>query len=57
MLSENIDLVARKEVIKEEVAAVKADQDQELLKIAQSLLTDIKALPGVTHIIQAAMGD
>jgi hypothetical protein len=48
---------ARKEVVKEEVAAAKADQDQELLQIAQSLLKSIKALPGGTQIIQTAIGD
>ena len=48
---------ARKEVMKEELAAVKADQDQELLQIAQSLLKSIKALPGGMQIIQSAFGD
>jgi beta-glucosidase-like glycosyl hydrolase len=56
-LEANPKSAARKEVVKEEVAAVKADQDQELLKIAQSLLKNIKALPGGTQIIQTAIGD
>ena len=56
-LEANPKSAARKEVVKEEVAAVKADQDQELLQIAQSLLKSIKALPGGTQIIQTAIGD
>jgi hypothetical protein len=56
-LEANPKSAARKEVVKEEVTAVKADQDQELLKIAQSLLKNIKALPGGTQIIQTAIGD
>src|SRR6185295_17384311 len=56
-LEANPKSAARKEVVKEEVAAAKADQDQELLQIAQSLLKNIKSLPGGTQIIQTAMGD
>jgi HetE-like protein len=48
---------ARQEVVKEEVTSVKADQDQELLQLAQSLLKSLKALPGGTQIIQTAIGD
>ena len=48
---------ARKAVMKEEVAAAKADQDKELLQAAQTLLKSVKALPGGTQIIQTAMGD
>lgn len=56
-LEANPKSAARKDVLKEEVAAAKADQDQELLQIAQSLLKSVKALPGGTHIIQNAVGD
>jgi hypothetical protein len=56
-LEANPKSAARKEVVKEEVAAVKADQDQELLQLAQSLLKGLKALPGGIHIIQTAIGD
>jgi hypothetical protein len=56
-LEANPKSAARKEVVKEEVAAVKADQDQELLQIAQSLLKNLKALPGGTQIVQTAIGD
>jgi hypothetical protein len=56
-LESNPKSAARKEVVKEEVAVVKADQDKELLQIAQSLLKSLKALPGGTQIIQTATGD
>jgi hypothetical protein len=56
-LESNPKSAARKEVVKEEVAAVQADQDTELLQLAQSLLKSIKALPGGTQIIQTATGD
>lgn len=48
---------ARKAVVKEEVVAVKADQDVELLKAAQELLKMIKDLPDGAQIIQTAIGD
>lgn len=56
-LENNPTSAARREVVKEEVAAVKADQDKELLQIAQSLLKSVKALPGGIQIIQTATGD
>jgi hypothetical protein len=51
------DSAARKEVLKEEVAAVKADKDPEMLQAAQMLLKAIKAKPGGDQIIQTAIGD
>jgi len=48
---------ARKAVMKEEVAAAKADQDKDLLQAALVLIKSVKALPGGTQIIQTAMGD
>jgi hypothetical protein len=48
---------ARKGVLKEEIAAAKADQDTELVKAAQALLKSVKALPGGEQIIQTAVGD
>ena len=48
---------ARKEVLREEVAAAKAAQDKELLKTAQSLLKSIKALPGGNQVIQTTTGN
>jgi hypothetical protein len=51
------DSSARKEVLKEEIAAVKADRDPEMLQAAQILLKAIKAKPGGDQIIQTAIGD
>lgn len=48
---------ARREVMKEEVAAVKADQDIELRAVAEQLLKAIKGKPGGEQIIQTAIGD
>ena len=56
-LEANPKSVARKEVVKEEIAASKADQDKELLQAAQALIKSVKALPGGTQIIQTAIGD
>lgn len=56
-LETNPQSTARKEVIREEIAAVKADQDADLLKAAHELLKVIKAKPGGEQIIQMAMGD
>lgn len=43
-------------VLQEQVAKVKADQDTELLKLAETLLDKIKAQPGGAQIIQQANG-
>jgi hypothetical protein len=56
-LEANPKSAARKEVVKEEVAAAKADQDADLLEAAQRLLKVIKATPGGKQIIQLAVGD
>jgi hypothetical protein len=56
-LEANPKSAARKEVVKEEVAAAKADQDTDLLEAAQRLLKVIKATPGGKQIIQLAVGD
>lgn len=56
-LEANPKSAARKEVVKEEVVAAKADQDVELLKVAQSLLKTIKTKPGGEQIIQTITGD
>jgi len=56
-LEANPKSAARKEAVKEEVAAAKADQDQELLQAAHALIKSIKALPRGTQIIQTAIGD
>ncbi len=56
-LEANPKSAARKEVVKEEVAASKADKDAELLKLAQQLLKAVKAQPNGEQIIQTAIGD
>ncbi len=56
-LEANPKSTARKEVVKEEVATAKADQDVELLRAAQSLLKAIKAKPDGEQIIQTVIGD
>lgn len=56
-LEENPKSAARKAVVKEEVAAAKADQDADLLKAAQALVKILKAMPEGDHFIQMAAGD
>ena len=56
-LEANPTSLARKEVVKEEVATAKVDKDADLLKIAQVLLKSIKANPRGEQIIQMAIGD
>ena len=46
----------RKEVLKEEVAAAKADQDPDILQAAQVLLDLISTQPGGERLIQKTMG-
>ncbi len=56
-LEANPKSTARKEVLKEEVAATKAHQDKELLRAAQTLLKSVKTLSDGDQIIQTAIGD
>lgn len=56
-LESNPKSEARKAVLKEEISAVKADKDKDLLKTAQALLKAIKAQPGGEQIVQIAIGD
>jgi len=56
-LEANPKSAARKDVVKEEMAAAKADKDAELLKLAQQVMKAIKAQPGGEQIIQTAIGD
>jgi len=49
------DSAGRKETLREEVAASKADQDEEILTAARQLLDHVTALPdGGQHIQQAS---
>jgi hypothetical protein len=56
-LEANPKSTARKEVVKEEVVAAKADKDKDLIQAAQVLMKTVKALLGGTEIIQTAIGD
>ncbi len=56
-LEDNPQSTARKEVVKEEMAASKADQDKDLLQAAQVLLKAVKALPEGEQILQTAIGN
>jgi hypothetical protein len=51
------DSAGRKATLQEEVAAVRADQDQEVLHAAQALLAQVTTQPGGKEYIQKAMGD
>jgi hypothetical protein len=51
-LEEKSDSPARKEAVKEEVASVKANQDPELSKTAEALLSKLKGMPGGQQIVQ-----
>src|SRR5262249_12567612 len=50
------DSSARKEMLKEEVATTKADQDPDLRNAAQTLLKQISTQPGGEQHIQNAIG-
>jgi Het-E N-terminal domain len=51
------DSAGRKTTMQEEIAAVKADQDQDVLQAAQALLQLIHALPGGEQHSQTATGN
>src|SRR5262245_16819512 len=52
------DSAGRKETLKEEVAAAKADYDPDLLKAAENLIAELKNLPdGQTIINQTVTGN
>src|SRR5438874_161722 len=50
------DSTGRKEVLKEEVAASKADRDPDILQAAEVLLAQIRAQPDGERLIQMAVG-
>jgi hypothetical protein len=50
------DSTGRKEVLKEEVAAAKADRDPDILQAAEVLLDQIRAQPDGERLIQMAVG-
>ena len=51
-LEEKPDSPGRKGTLKEEIAAAKVDQDEEIVKAAAAFLEKLKALPGGQQIIQ-----
>lgn len=56
-LETNPESAARRDVVKEEITAVKADQDQELLQAAHALLKVIKTQPGGEQIVLTIVGN
>ena len=48
---------ARKAVLQEEVTAVKAAEDAELLALAHALLEQVKAQPGGMQVVQNVTGN
>lgn len=56
-LEANPDSVGRKEILKEEVSAAKADQDQDVRRAAQELLDRIGAQQGGEQHVQQVIGD
>jgi hypothetical protein len=48
---------ARREVLKEEVAEVQADQDREIIQAAQALLDKLPAQPSGEELIHNAVGN
>ena len=55
-IEEKPDSAGRRETLKEEVASVKADEDLEIVKLAQLLVDKLKAQPGGGQFIQQATG-
>ena len=51
------DSTGRKVMLQEEIAAVKADQDQEIIRLAQALLTLVTTQQGGQEYVQKAIGD
>jgi hypothetical protein len=51
------DSAGRKVMLQEEIAAAKANQDQELLLLAQALLAQVTTQPGGKEYVQKATGD
>jgi hypothetical protein len=55
-LEKKPDSAGRKETLQEEIAAVKADQDNEILQAAQELLHQLQTLPESGPHMQSAIG-
>jgi hypothetical protein len=50
------DSEGRRGTLQEEIVAAKADQDPDIVKVAQALLEQLKAQPGGAQFIQTATG-
>ncbi len=55
-LEKKPDSAGRRETLKEELAAVGADKDPEILRVAEALLEKLKAEPGGAQIVQQVTG-
>jgi len=51
------DSAGRKAMLQVEITAVKADQDPEVLRLAQALLAQVSTQPAGKEFVQKAMGD
>lgn len=56
-LEEEHDSKGRQMTLQEQIAKVKADQDQELIQTAQSLLRELRSQPGGEQRIQSIVGN
>ena len=56
-LEEEHDSKGRQLTLQEQIAKVKADQDQELVQAAQILLRELRSQPGGEQRIQSIVGD
>jgi hypothetical protein len=55
-IEEKPDSAGRREMLQEEVASAKADQDPEIIKLAQQLIEHLNTQPGGGQFIQQASG-
>lgn len=55
-LEDKPDAKGRRQTVEDEIVAVKAGADPELLAAARALLDQIKAMPGEKHAVQIAHG-
>jgi hypothetical protein len=54
-LEQKPDSVARRETLREEVVAAKADQDEDIVRAAEVLLDELKSQPGGQQLIQQSV--
>ncbi len=51
-LEQKPDSAGRKETLREEIVAAKADQDGEIVRAAEALMEKLKSLPGGQQVVQ-----